>query len=163
MIDILISMSIVFFVKVFDNILGTLKTIFIQRNKAVLSSIIVIITNIIFYKLIDAVNTGGEYTIYVISIASGLGTYLALIVSNKFSKDRIFVNVIMNDDMEVMTELRKFLKSNKITNLTTDAYTKDFNKTLAITAYAETKSQSKLIDDYIKKQNIKFKRIISKQ
>ena len=69
----------------------------------------------------------------------------------------------MNDNKEVMTELREFLMENKITNLTTDAYTKDFKKTLAITAYAETKAQSKLIDDYLKKQDIKFKRIVSKQ
>ena len=69
----------------------------------------------------------------------------------------------MNDNKEVMTELREFLMKNKITNLTTDAYTKDFKKTLAITVYAETKAQSKLIDDYLKKQDVKFKRIVSKQ
>lgn len=163
MVSMLINMGIVFLVKVIDNILGTAKTILIQRNKAILSSITVIITNIIFYKLIDAVNTGGELTIYVIAIASGLGTLLALVISNKFSKDRIYVNVIMNDDKKVMTRFREFLKDNKITNLTTDAYTKDFKKTLSITAYAETKEQSKLIDQFIKEQDTKFKRIIQKQ
>ena len=54
----------------------------------------------------------------------------------------------MNDNKEVMTELREFLMENKITNLTTDAYTKDWNKTIAITAYAETKEESKLLDNY---------------
>ena len=48
--ELIISMSILFLVKVLDNILGTMKTIFIQRNKIFLSTIIVIITNIIFYK-----------------------------------------------------------------------------------------------------------------
>ena len=51
----------------------------------------------------------------------------------------------------------------KITNLTTDGYTKDWQKTLAITAYAETKEQSKLIDNYLKESEYKFKRIIGKQ
>lgn len=161
--ELIISMSILFLVKVLDNVLGTMKTIFIQRNKMILSTIIVIITNIIFYKLIDAASDGGELAIYVISIASGIGTFIALFLSNKFSKDRLFVNVIMNDNKEVMTELREFLMENKITNLTTDAYTKDFKKTLAITVYAETKAQSKLIDNYLKKQDVKFKRIVSKQ
>ena len=136
--ELIISMSILFLVKVLDNVLGTMKTIFIQRNRIFLSTILVIITNIIFYKLIDAAGDG-ELAIYVISIASGVGTFLALFLSNKFSKDRLFVNV------------------------TTDAYTKDFKKTLAITVYAETKAQSKLIDDYLKKQDVKFKRIVSKQ
>ena len=102
--ELIISMSILFLVKVLDNILGTMKTIFIQRNKIFLSTIIVIITNIIFYKLIDAAGDG-ELAIYVISIASGVGTFIALFLSNKFSKDRLFVNVIMNDNKEVMTEL----------------------------------------------------------
>ena len=60
-----------------------------------------------------------------------------------------------------MMEFRDWLKENKITNLTTD--TKDWKKTLAITAYAETKEQSKLIDEYIKNSDVKFKRIIEKQ
>ena len=63
----------------------------------------------------------------------------------------------------VMMEVRDWLKENKITNLTTDGYTKDWKKTLAITAYAETKEQSKLIDEYIKNSDVKFKRIIEKQ
>mgnify|MGYP000009363239 FL=1 len=101
--------------------------------------------------------------IYVIAVASGIGTLLALHISNKFSKDRVFVNIILNDDKKVMMEFRDWLKGNKITNLTTDGYTKDWKKTLAITAYAETKEQSKLIDEYIKNSDVKFKRIIEKQ
>lgn len=40
-----------------------------------------------------------------------------------------------------MKEFRDWLKEHKITNLTTDGYTKDWKKTLAITAYAETKKK----------------------
>ena len=42
-------------------------------------------------------------------------------------------------------------------------YTKDWEKTLAITAYAETKEQSKLIDQFIRESDQKFKRIIQVQ
>ncbi len=159
----MINMIIVFVVKVIDNLISTGKTILIQRNRAILASLTVIVSNIIFYKLIDAVNSGGAYTIYIVSVASGIGTYLALLIDNKLSKERLFVNIIMNDNREAMTELREFLKEHKITNLTTDAYTKDFKKTLSITAYAETKEQSKLIDNFLKMQDTKFKRIIQIQ
>ena len=101
--------------------------------------------------------------IYVIAIASGIGTLLALMISNKFSKDRTYVNIILNDNKEVMMEFRDWLIEHKITNLTTDGYTKKKKKTLAITAYAETKEQSKLIDNYLKESEYKFKRIIGKQ
>ena len=35
-------------------------------------------------------------------------------------------------------------------------------KSITITAYAETKAQSKLIDDYIANSSLKFKRVISR-
>lgn len=158
-----IELSIIFIIKVIDNILSTAKTILVQKNKALLAGLTVFITQIIFYKLINAVADSGELTIYIIALASGIGTQLAIIISNKFSKDRMFVNIIMCDDKEVMMDLRDYLKEHKITNLTTDGYTKDWEKTLAITAYAETKKQSKLLDNYIEKSNIKFKRIIQRQ
>lgn len=159
----ILNICLVFLIKVFDNMLGTSKTLLIQKNKSILASLTVIISQIIFYKLINVANSGGEYMIYIIAVASGLGTYLALIISNKFSKERTYVNVILSDNKEAMKTFRDFLKENKITNLTTDAYTKDWKKTISITAYAETKHQSKLIDEFIKSSNTKFKRIIEKQ
>lgn len=160
----ILNIAIVFIVKIIDNVLSTSKQILIQRNRAIFASITVIISNIIFYKLIDVVgSSSSDLYVYIIAFASGIGTLLALVISNKLSKDRVYVNIILNDDKEVMMEFRDWLKANKITNLTTDGYTKDWNKTLAITAYAETKKQSKLIDEYINGSNSKFKRIIQKQ
>lgn len=157
----IINILMVSFVKIIDNVLSTGKSILIQRNKAVLAGIFVAISQIIFYKLIDVAQTG-EFMIYVIAIASGVGTYLAIFISNKFSKERLYVNVLLSDDKEAMIELRNFLQLNKITNLTTDGYTKDFKKTLAVTAYVETKEKSKLLDNYINNSNTKYKRIIQK-
>ncbi len=162
-IAIILNIVIVFLIKVFDNIIGTSKTLLIQKNKSVLASFTVIISQIIFYKLIDVVDNDGEYMIYVVAIASGLGTYLALLISNIFSKERTYVNVILSDNKKEMKKLRDFLRSNKITNLTTDAYTKDWKKTIAITAYAETKNDSKKIDEFISNSDNKFKRIIEIQ
>lgn len=161
-ISFIINLVVIFVVKVLDNILSTSKTILVQKNKAFLAGLTVVISQIIFYKLIDAVSEGSELTIYVIAIASGLGTLLAIWISNRFSKDRMYVNIIMCDNKKVMKELRDYLKDNKITNLTTDGYTKEWKKTLAITAYAETREQSKLLDEYIKNSSVKFKRIIQK-
>ena len=156
-----INILVVSFVKIIDNILSTGKAILIQRNKAVLAGIFVAVSQIIFYKLIN-VAQNGKYMIYVISVASGIGTYLAIFISNKFSKERLYVNVLLSDDKDAMIDLRNFLQLNKITNLTTDGYTKDFKKTLAVTAYVETKEKSKLLDNYINNSNTKYKRIIQK-
>ena len=155
---------ILFAAKAADNMLTTTKTILVQRNRPVLASLAVIASQIIFYKLIDSIGSSeNDLALYIVSVASGVGTFLALKVNSKFSKERTFVNVILSDDKDAMIDLREFLKEHKITNLTTDGYTKDWQKTIAITAYAETKEQSHLIDDYIAHSQSKFKRLIQKQ
>ena len=99
---IIINIIIVFFIKVFDNMLGTSKTILIQKNRSILASLTVIVSQVIFYKLINVVGGDQEYMIYVIAFASGVGTLLALVISNKFSKEKTYVNVILYDNKEEM-------------------------------------------------------------
>lgn len=159
-----VNLFVIFIVKVIDNILGTSKTILIQKNKGFLAAITVVISQIIFYELIDAVSSSdSNLTMYVIAVASGFGTYLAVKLNDKFSKERTFVNVILSDNREAMEELRDYLREHKITNLATEAFTKEWEKTIAITAYAETKEESKLLDEYIAKSETKFKRLITKE
>lgn len=159
----ILNLVFLFVIKVIDNILGTSKTILVQQNKGILAALSVVISQIIFYKLIDAVgDSENDLTMYVVSIASGFGTYLAVKLNDKFSKEKTYVNVILSDNREAMEDLLGYLRKNKITNLTTDAYTKDWKKTLSITAYAETKEQSKLLDKYIAESDVKFKRMIQK-
>ena len=160
----ILTLVILFLAKTADNMLTTGKTILVQRNRPVLASLSVIASQIIFYKLIDSIGSSdNDIALYIVSIASGVGTFLALKVNARFSKERTFVNIILSDDKDAMIELREFLKEHKITNLTTDGYTKDWERTIAITAYAETKEQSHLIDDYLSHSQSKFKRLIQKQ
>ena len=162
--EIILELLLLFGLKAADNLLSTGKQILIQRHKPILASLSVVLSQIIFYRLIDKVSEyNGDLALYIVAIASGVGTFLAVKISDKFSKERTFVNVILSDDKDAMVDLREFLKEHHITNLATDGYTKDWNKTIAITAYAETREQSRLIDQYIKDSSVKFKRIIQKK
>ena len=162
--EIILELLLLFGLKAADNLLSTGKQILIQRHKPILASLSVVLSQIIFYRLIDKVSAyNGDLALYIVAIASGVGTFLAVKISDKFSKERTFVNVILSDDKDAMVDLREFLKEHHITNLATDGYTKDWNKTIAITAYAETREQSRLIDQYIKDSSVKFKRIIQKK
>ncbi len=161
---IILELFLLFGLKAADNLLSTGKQILIQRQRPILAALSVVLSQIIFYRLIDKVSAyNGDLALYIVAIASGVGTLLAVKISDKFSKERTFVNVILSDDREAMVDLREFLKEHHITNLATDGYTKDWNKTIAITAYAETREQSRLIDQYVKDSSVKFKRIIQKK
>lgn len=155
-------LAALFVAKVFDNALGTAKTILVQRNQCVLAGLALGLSNFIYLSITkDIVTTDSTLALVVVSIASGVGCCLAVAFNNKFSKEKTYVNVIMSDDKEEMMKLRDFLAENKITNVASDSYTMDWErKTLTITAYAETKSQSKLIDEYIEASGTKFKRLV---
>lgn len=159
--EIILELLFLFGLKAADNLLSTGKQILIQRHKPILASLSVVLSQIIFYRLIDKVSAyNGDLALYIVAVASGVGTFLAVKISDKFSKERTFVNVILSDDKEAMIEFREFLIEHKISNLTTDGYTKEWNKNIAITAYAGTREQSRLIDEYLNNSNSKFKRII---
>lgn len=157
-------MFILFLAKVLDNTLNTAKTILVQRNCCLLSGVALGLSNFIYLSITkDIVTSDSTLALVIVSIASGVGCCLAVALSNRFSKDRTYVNVILSDDKEAMKEFRDFLAENHITNVATDSYTLDWSrKSISITAYAQTKAQSRLIDEYIERSLLKCKRVIRK-
>ena len=157
-------MFILFLAKVLDNTLNTAKTILVQRNRCLLAGVALGLSNFIYLSITkDIVTSDSTLALVIVSIASGVGCCLAVALSNRFSKDRAYVNVILSDDKEAMKEFRDFLAENHITNVATDSYTLDWSrKSISITAYAQTKVQSRLIDEYIERSLLKCKRVIRK-
>lgn len=157
-------MFILFLAKVLDNTLNTAKTILVQRNRCLLAGVALGLSNFIYLSITkDIVTSDSTLALVIVSIASGVGCCLAVALSNRFSKDRTYVNVFLSDDKEAMKEFRDFLAENHITNVATDSYTLDWSrKSISITAYAQTKAQSRLIDEYIERSLLKCKRVIRK-
>ena len=123
-----------------------------------------VISDFIYFWITKrVVSSDSMAAILVVSLAGGVGCALACLLSDKMSKDRTYVNVIMSDDLEAMMDFRDFLAKNHITNVASDSYTLDWDqKTITITAYAETKAESRLINKYIEESPLKFKRVIQK-
>ena len=157
----ILQLCLLGFLKMIDTLLGTAKTILVQRNKGILAGIALGLSNFIYlYITKDIVTSDSTASLIIVSIASGVGCYLAIAFNNKFSKEKTYVNVILSDNVEDMKTLRDFLALNKITNIVNDSYDLSWEKTLSITAYAETKEQSRLIDNYLHNSDAKFKRVV---
>lgn len=159
-----IHLAILFVAKMMDNALGTAKTILVQRNRCLLAGIALALSNYIYFCITrNIVTTESNLAILVVSIASGVGCCLAVALNNRLSRERTFVNVIMSDDLDAMQQFRDFLAEHHIINVAADSYTLDWSvKTITITAYAETKEESMLINRYIENSPLKFKRVIQK-
>jgi len=160
----LIYFGVIFLAKVLDNALSTTKTILIQRSRWLLAGIAVIASDFIYFWITKRVVSADSYlAMVVVAVAGGVGCAFACLLSDKLSKDRTYVNVIMSDDLYETQKLRDFLADRHITNVAADTYTRDWNKkTITITAYAETKADSRVINQYLEKSSKKFKRVIQK-
>ena len=158
----IIYLLVLFVAKVADNALSTTKTIMVQRSRWILAGFAVILSDFIYFWITKrVVSAESEIAMLVVAVAGGVGCSLACIVNEKMSKDRTYVNVIMSDDIEEMKRLRDFLAKHHITNVAADSYTLDWNaKTITITAYPETKAESRLINEFIEESKTKFKRVV---
>ena len=158
----LINLAVLFVAKVADNALSTTKTILVQRSRWILAGIAVIISDFIYFWITKrVVSANNEIAMLVVAVAGGVGCSFACFINEKMSKDRTYVNVIMSDDLDEMKRLRDFLAKHHITNVATDSYTLNWSaKTITITAYPETKAESRLINKFIDESNTKFKRVI---
>ena len=160
----LIYFAVLFLAKVFDNALSTAKTILIQSSRWLLAGVSVVLSDFIYFWLTKkVVAADNNWAILIVAIAGGVGCSIACLVSERLSKDRTYVNVIMSDNLEAMKAFRDFLAEHHITNVAADTYTLDWNKkTISITAYPETKAENHLITEYIENSPLKFKRVIQK-
>ena len=153
-----------FLAKVLDNALGTAKIILIQRNKIFLAGLALGFSNLIYFIITkNIVSSESNVSLFIVSFASAVGCWLTIGINNYLSKDQLYVNVVMSDNLEAMKDFRDFLAEHHIKNVASDSYTLDWNtKTITITAYAETKQESSLISSYIKNSPDKFKRLVQK-
>lgn len=155
---------VLFLAKVLDNTINTTKTILIQRNRCLLAGLTVVVSDFIYFTLIkNVLSTNSNLAILVVAIGGGVGCCIAIVLSGRFSKEKTYINVILSDNKDAMQELRDYLVQHHITNVASDCYTRDWDtKTISLTVYADTKSQSRVLDEYLDASPVKFKRLVQK-
>jgi uncharacterized protein YebE (UPF0316 family) len=107
--------AFLFLAKVLDNALSTTKTILIQRSRWMLAASAVVLSDFIYYWLTTRiVSVDNDRAILVVSLGGGVGCALTCVLSEKLSRDRTYVNVIMSDNLEAMKAFRDFLAEHHI-------------------------------------------------
>lgn len=148
-------------IKIIDNIIITGKTILTQKNKAISASLMVIISQFIFYIVIKQIVEDSNFiSIAIVSVASGLGSYIAFCINKRFSKDTVYVNIITSNDREHMKLLGDYVRSEGIKIVTFDAYSDTIERTLTALVFANTKEQSIKIDKYIEEHDGFFREVV---
>ena len=148
-------------IKIIDNIISTEKTILTQKNKAISASILVVISQFMFYMLIKQVVADDNIiSIMIVSVASGIGSYIAFYMNKKLSKDMVYINIVTSNDKDKMKAFGDYMRTENIKIVTFDAYNDDRENTLTALVFANTKEQSSKIDNYISKHDGFFREIV---
>ena len=137
-------------IKIFDNIVLTAKSIATYKEQKILSSILVAISQLIFYLVIDQVISDNTLmAIIIVSVSSGIGNYLAFIINNKFKKDVKWTFVITSSNLNDVRNLCRYLARNKVKYIANDGYTRKGEHTINIIAFSKSKSDSRLIENFL--------------
>lgn len=157
----IINLIMLAIIKVADNIILTAKSITTYQNKKLLSALLVVISQFLFYLVIQQViSDSSTLSIAVVSISSGAGTYIAFLINDKFKKDIMYMNILTCSTREDITSLCDYLVESKIKYIVNDSYTRSWNETYSVMVFAKTKNESKLIDKFIMGSDVKYLREI---
>jgi hypothetical protein len=144
-------------IKVLDNIILTAKSIATYKEQKLLSSILVIISQLIFYLIIDQViNDNSLMAIIIVSISSGIGNYIAFAFNSKFKKDTKWVFVIASSNVSDIQNLCNYLVEHNIKYIVNDGYTRKWQHTINVMAFSKSKDESRLIESFLKDTESKF-------
>ena len=147
-------------IKIIDNLIATSKTLCIQRNKPIIVGLLVSVSQLLFFTVTSKVLSDGSPTaMLVVSVCAGIGSMIALPINNRFSEDITYINIITANNKNDMKELADYLRSEDIKVVSFDI---ELQTTLTILAFAKTRDESKIIDNYIDNSNEKYLRQITK-
>lgn len=148
-------------IKICDNVILTAKSLATYKGQKILSSVLVAISQLLFYLVIDqVVNDSTMLAIIIVSVSSGIGNYIAFLINDKFKKDDVWTNTITSSNQEMLVDLCTMLREHKVKYLLFDTYNRSFKQSYTVTAFTKTKAESRLIDEYLKDTEVKFLRMI---
>lgn len=148
-------------IKVIDNIITTAKSITTYQNKRVITSILVVISQFMFYFVIKSVvEDDSLLATSIVCICSGVGTYVAMLVNDKLKKDVMYTNILTCNCEDSIMSLCDYCLEHNIKYIPVDSYNRRNEKTKTVLVFATTRYESKLIDKFLENSDVKYLRQI---
>ncbi len=144
-------------IKIFDNIIITAKSIATYKEQKILSSILVVISQLIFYLVIDQVISDNTLlAIVIVSVSSGVGNYIAFTINSKFKKAAKWSFVITSSNLNDIQKLCNYLAEHNIKYIANDGYTRKGEHTINVIAFSKSKEESRLIERFLENTESKY-------
>lgn len=144
-------------IKILDNIILTFKSISTYKEQKILSSILVVISQLIFYLVIDKVISDNTLlSIIIVSVSSGIGNYIAFALNSKLKKAAKWTFVITSSNLDDIQKLCNYLVEHGIKYIANDGYTRKGNHTINVIAFSKSKQESRLIESFLATTESKY-------
>jgi hypothetical protein len=144
-------------VKILDNVILTFKSIYTFREEKIISSILVVISQLIFYLVIDQVISDNTLlAIVIVSVSSGIGNYIAFILNNKFKKAAKWTFVITSSNKEELKTFCDYLVEHKIKYIVCNGYNRKWDETVNVMVFSKSKEESRLIEAFLATTESKY-------
>lgn len=144
-------------VKILDNVILTFKSITTFKEQKIISSILVVISQLIFYLVIDQVISDNTLmAILIVSISSGIGNYIAFSLNSRFKKAAKWTFVIASSNLNDIQKLCNYLAEHSIKYIANDGYTRKGKHTINVIAFSKSKNESRLIEQFLSTTESKY-------
>lgn len=144
-------------IKILDNIILTAKSIATYKEQRIFSSILVVVSQLIFYLIInEVIEDNTMLAIIIVSVSSGIGNYLAFLINDRFKKDAKWTMVLASSDVDDIKSLCNYLVEYNIKYIVNNGYTRKWKQTINVIVFSKTKEESRLIENYLKNSNSKY-------
>lgn len=144
-------------IKIFDNIVLTAKSIATYKEQKIFSSILVVISQLIFYLVIDQVIEDNTFlAIVIVSISSGIGNYIAFLINARFRKDIKWTFIITSSNINDIQNLCSYLVKHKIKYIANNGLTRKGKDTINVMAFSKNKDESRLIEKFLANAESKY-------
>lgn len=139
------SLIILFAIKLADSTLSTMKSVFTYQGRRWLAMFAITGSQMMYLLLITRMEEGWQ-AFAAVAIAVMMGQVLGMNIGEKFTKERVWkMSITLSREEGIL--LADELRSENIACRTMKSYIE--NPTLEVIAYAENKSQTKLIQSYL--------------
>ena len=144
-------------VKVFDNINNTAKSISTYQEKKILSSILTIISQLIFYLVISQVIEDNTLlSIIIVAVSSGVGNYIAFLINDRFKHAAKWTFIITSSNVNDIQRLCRYLAEHRIKYIANNGLTRKNEATIHVMAFSKSKDESRLIEKFLKNTESKY-------
>ena len=154
----LTEILIAFTLKMADNALGTVKTLFLAKGKYVAAAFFNSFSTLFYLMAVVRIAKSNDiYSIIAMCVATFIGTLMPCFIIKKAERDKLYIFDVTSDTLENGKRFADILRMKNVALNTTTVYNREMKKTLLVKIYCSSKEESRMVTDMLEnKKNFKY-------